>query len=88
MWRAKERAKRRGIVGSIEYVGCRTKLEVRGVPSHHFAVSEVQESRRQQSRHQADPDSTQAELTQPNRIFTTGFYEVKNAYDLGCISST
>ena len=54
-WRAEERGKRPGIVGRMEKLGRRRKLEVRGGFSHHLATSNVQEP------HQANPDPTKAE---------------------------
>ena len=54
-WRAEERGKRHGIVGRMEKPGRRRKLEVRGVPSHHFSTSNVQQP------HQRNPEPTRAE---------------------------
>ena len=44
-WRAEERGKRLGIVASMEKLGRRRKLEVRGGFSHHLAAINIQKYR-------------------------------------------
>ena len=53
--RAEECGNRRGIVGRVEKLGRRRKLDVRGGSGHHFPTSNVQRA------HQANRDPTEAE---------------------------
>ena len=53
--RAEECGNRRGIVGRVEKLGRRRKLDVRGGSGHHFPTSNVQRP------HQANRDPTEAE---------------------------